>query len=65
MAGPVLESTDYDVPLDLASREELHMPSDRPGLEMRKRLLGLLHAHGEHEVRRATAAPLLLPSAAE
>jgi phenylpropionate dioxygenase-like ring-hydroxylating dioxygenase large terminal subunit len=61
----VLESTDYDVPLDRASREEFHMPSDRPGLEMRKRLLTLLHEHGESEVRRSGAAPLLLATAAE
>jgi phenylpropionate dioxygenase-like ring-hydroxylating dioxygenase large terminal subunit len=61
----MLETTDYDVPLDLASREEFHMPSDRPGLEMRKRLLALLHDHGEREMRRGTAAPLLLATAAE
>jgi len=59
----MLESTDYDVPLDLAVRDERHMPSDRPGLEMRKRLGELLRAHGETEVRRDTAAPLLLAAA--
>jgi phenylpropionate dioxygenase-like ring-hydroxylating dioxygenase large terminal subunit len=58
----MLESTDYDVPLNIASREEFHMPSDRPGLEMRKRLLALLQAHGEHEARR-TVPPLRLPTA--
>ena len=59
----MLESTDYDVPLDLASREERHMPSDRPGLEMRKRLGELLRAHGEREVRRGGATPLLVVAA--
>jgi phenylpropionate dioxygenase-like ring-hydroxylating dioxygenase large terminal subunit len=61
----MLESTDYDVPLDVAGREECHMPSDRPGLEMRKRLLALLREHGETEVRRAGATPLFLVDAAE
>jgi hypothetical protein len=31
------------------------MPSDKPGLIMRRKLLDLLHAHGETEVRRAGA----------
>jgi hypothetical protein len=30
----------------------MHMPSDRPGLLMRKRLLALLEEHGEHEIPR-------------
>lgn len=47
---PVLESTDYDVPLDRASGREFHMPSDKPGLIMRRRLLDLLQSHGEREV---------------
>jgi hypothetical protein len=29
---------------------EMHMPSDRPGILMRKRLLALLEAHGESEM---------------
>jgi hypothetical protein len=37
------------VPLDMA--EELHMPSDRPGIEMRRRLAALLAEHGETEAR--------------
>ena len=45
----VLETTTWDVPLDMA--EELHMPSDRPGIEMRRRLAALLAAHGEREAR--------------
>jgi phenylpropionate dioxygenase-like ring-hydroxylating dioxygenase large terminal subunit len=47
----ILEACGWDVPLDLKRREELHMPSDRPGLEMRKRLAALLAAHGEREAR--------------
>jgi hypothetical protein len=33
----------------------MHMPSDRPGLIMRKRLLALLAEHGEAEVPRPAA----------
>jgi phenylpropionate dioxygenase-like ring-hydroxylating dioxygenase large terminal subunit len=47
---PVLESTEYDVPLNRASGFEFHMPSDKPGLIMRRRLLDLLQAHGDAEV---------------
>jgi phenylpropionate dioxygenase-like ring-hydroxylating dioxygenase large terminal subunit len=46
----VLESTDPDILLDLRSSEEAHMPSDRPSLIMRKRLLALLQEYGEAEV---------------
>jgi len=52
----VLESTDPDAPLDLARHVEANMPSDRPGLIMRRRLLELLHEHGEDEVCRNRAA---------
>jgi hypothetical protein len=31
---------------------EKHMPSDRPGMLMRKRLLALLQEHNEREVPR-------------
>jgi hypothetical protein len=31
--------------------EELHMPSDKPGIEMRRRLAALLAEHGETEAR--------------
>ena len=58
---PVLESTEYDVPLDRASGREFHMPSDKPGLIMRRRLRELLQAHGEQEI---TLAPPSLTSAA-
>lgn len=52
---PILESTEFDVPLEVTSRREFHMPSDKPGLIMRRRLLELLGAHGESEV--TVAAP--------
>lgn len=42
----ILESTDPDAIVDM------HMPSDRPGTLMRKRLNALLEAHGEREVPR-------------
>ncbi|MCA3245240.1 MAG: aromatic ring-hydroxylating dioxygenase subunit alpha [Azospirillum sp.] len=51
----VLEATESDVPLDAASGEEFHMPSDKPGLLMRKRLAALLAEAGETERRLAAA----------
>ena len=45
----ILEGTTWDVPLDIGA--ELHMPADKPGIEMRRRLAALLAAHGEAEVR--------------
>jgi hypothetical protein len=51
------------VPLSLAG--ELHMPTDRPGLEMRRMLAKLLAEHGEAEVRRDGPVSLPLASAAE
>ena len=53
----MLEATDPDAPLDLTMKAEAHMPSDRPGITMRRKLLQLLKDHGEAEVTRAT--PLL------
>jgi phenylpropionate dioxygenase-like ring-hydroxylating dioxygenase large terminal subunit len=50
---PVLESTEFDVPLERASGREFHMPSDKPGLIMRRRFLELLAAHGEAEATGA------------
>lgn len=47
----VLESTDYDVPLDI--KAEHHMFTDKPGIVMRRKLAALLKAHGEVEVRRS------------
>lgn len=47
----VLESTDYDAPLDLSM--EQHMTSDRPGIIMRNKLSALLNSHGEEEQRRS------------
>jgi phenylpropionate dioxygenase-like ring-hydroxylating dioxygenase large terminal subunit len=48
----ILESTDLDAILDVTLTLEAHMPSDRPGLIMRRRLLDLFSANGEDEVRR-------------
>lgn len=47
-----LESTDPDACIDVSRRVEGHMPSDRPGIIMRRRLLELLRAHGEEEIYR-------------
>ena len=46
----IIESTDPDTPIDPARRVEAHMVSDGPGMIMRRRLLKLLHEHGESEV---------------
>jgi hypothetical protein len=35
----------------------LHMPSDKPGLVIRKQLLELLRAHEEEEVHRGSVSP--------
>jgi phenylpropionate dioxygenase-like ring-hydroxylating dioxygenase large terminal subunit len=51
----ILESTDPDATLDVARRVEAHMPSDRPGLIVRRRLLELLRANGEDEISRASS----------
>jgi phenylpropionate dioxygenase-like ring-hydroxylating dioxygenase large terminal subunit len=51
----VLESTSPDAILDVNRKIEQNMPSDRPGLIMRRRLLELLHSHGEEEVTREYA----------
>jgi phenylpropionate dioxygenase-like ring-hydroxylating dioxygenase large terminal subunit len=48
----ILESTDFDAPLDMNSGVERHMPSDQPGLLMRRMLHDLLAAHGEIEQTR-------------
>lgn len=45
----ILESTDWDVPLEQAGRE-FNMPSDRPGVLMRRKLLALIAAE---EARKA------------
>ncbi|MBE9080275.1 aromatic ring-hydroxylating dioxygenase subunit alpha [Romeria aff. gracilis LEGE 07310] len=49
----ILESTDYDTPLALSA--EQHMPSDQPGILMRKQLSALLKAAGETEQCRAAS----------
>ena len=48
----ILESTDPDAIVDMGRKLEMHMPSDRPGMLMRKRLNALIEAHGEREVPR-------------
>jgi len=60
----ILESTDFDAPLDASSGEEASMISDQPGLIVRKRLLRLLREHGEAEVRGDGPKPLVKPVAA-
>jgi phenylpropionate dioxygenase-like ring-hydroxylating dioxygenase large terminal subunit len=51
----ILETTEFDVPLDLSMKTEAHMPSDRPGMMMRNKLHALLAAHGEAEATNAYA----------
>jgi hypothetical protein len=46
----VLESTSPDAIVDVSRKIEMHMPFDRPGLIIRRRLLELMKAHGEVEV---------------
>jgi phenylpropionate dioxygenase-like ring-hydroxylating dioxygenase large terminal subunit len=49
----ILESTDPDALVDVRRRGvEYSMASDRPGMLIRKKLMALLEAHGEHEVHR-------------
>lgn len=52
----ILESTDPDATVDVGRKVEAHMPSDRPGMIMRRRLLALLREHGEEEVSNAVPA---------
>lgn len=49
----ILEATDPDAAIDVRRQAERSMTSDRPGLLMRRRLLELLHAHGEEEVYKS------------
>ncbi len=46
-----LSRCEWDVPLDVRAPDEFHMASDRPGLDVRRRLLELLRQHGESEAR--------------
>jgi len=50
----ILESTDPDAIVDMDRKIEMHMPSDRPGMIMRKRLHALLTEHGEVEIPATT-----------
>ena len=47
-----LETTDPDAIVDMSRKLEMHMPSDRPGMIMRRRLFELLQSHGETEIAR-------------
>ncbi|MGX9425345.1 hypothetical protein [Bradyrhizobium sp. LeoA1S1] len=49
----MLESPDPDAIVDMSRKIEMHMPSDRPGMIMRRRLLELFRAHGEEEQPKA------------
>lgn len=48
----ILEATDPDACIDTRRKVEFHMPSDQPGLIIRRQLMALLTAHGETEVYR-------------
>ncbi|MEC5385740.1 aromatic ring-hydroxylating dioxygenase subunit alpha [Uliginosibacterium sp. H3] len=50
----ILEATDADACVDTRRRVEFHMPSDKPGLMIRKQLMDLLTAHGEEEIHRGS-----------
>ena len=52
----ILEATDADACVDTTRKVEFHMPSDKPGLVIRKQLLDLLRAHGEEEIHRGNLA---------
>jgi hypothetical protein len=52
----MLESTDPDAIVDMGRKIEMHMPSDRPGMIMRKQLLELLRAHDEVELPKERVA---------
>jgi hypothetical protein len=45
-------ATDSDVCIDASRKVEEHMPSDRPGLIVRKPLIELLASHGESKIHR-------------
>jgi hypothetical protein len=57
----VLEGTDFDTPLEMNSGVERHMPSDRPGLLMRRMLVELLARHGDTEQTRHYGARAVAP----
>ncbi|MGP0088363.1 MAG: Rieske 2Fe-2S domain-containing protein [Xanthobacteraceae bacterium] len=58
----MLEATDPDAIIDMNRKVESHMPSDRPGMLMRRRLLELLRQHGEEEVTRAVPTVSVPPA---
>jgi len=51
----IIESTDADAMVDTSRHGvEFSMPSDKPGMIMRKQILALLRQHGEEEVFRTS-----------
>ncbi len=56
----ILEATDADACVDTTRRTEFHMPSDKPGLVIRRQLLELLRAHGEEEIHRGSPEVLAM-----
>jgi hypothetical protein len=55
----MLECLDTDATIELSRRVEDHMPSDRPGIIMRRRLLELLQSNGEQEISATRNVALL------
>ena len=55
----ILEATDPDVCIDVTRQQEMHMPSDKPGLIIRKQLLDLLRNHGEEEIHAGNVGDFL------
>jgi phenylpropionate dioxygenase-like ring-hydroxylating dioxygenase large terminal subunit len=60
----ILEAGEPNVSIDLSRRVEMHMPSDRPGIIMRRRLFELFNQYGEGEITTTDAAPLHVVPAA-
>lgn len=57
----ILEATDPDACIDTRRRQEFHMPSDKPGLLIRRMLMDVLAEHGEvemHAGNRRTVVPI-------
>ena len=54
----MLESVDPDATIDVSRRVEAHMPADRPGIIMRRRLLELFERNGEQEISGASGTLL-------
>ena len=61
----ILAICDPDVPLRAARGGEVSIPSDEPGLEMRRHILKLLIAAGEEEATGLAPVPPVTRAAAE